>query len=569
MGIGELRSKVVVEMKYDTSDARASLKHLQGEEKKTGELRIQLAEMENKKIEQTIKNYGRLSTGLQIANMSGIDLGKSIRELTNIPIGGPGSAIGFMFGGPWGAAIGTIGEMLGGKLADAFGKSTRAARDMDLGYVRLVEALKEVNKEEEDFAKELRATQDAARALDPIIGGVSRALNENMGKFQAAKDAVVSYSIALSDVQRDRRAVFEGPFKDGPDTFVSRQEVELTRSLRDAKIALTGATSSYGSVAADAQIKTLRNNEAIADARAAYKAGALSAEQYKDVLTGLGIKFEDIRKKQKEWFDLLRDPPKFLDTNSAAWERELAGRARDTAAYDRSIASEWSRDPLVGPADRSTADAEAVANAQIRASVMAADAAKQALESVNGPTLTERVFGSIEDLVSRQEAWAVVTSSATAGYDAIVDGTGSVGKKMKQAAADSIKAIGQTMLIQGLEQSAKAIGAAATLNWPAAAAHGLSAAKFFAGATLAGVAANGIGTSAGVAAGEARAQAAERDKPKAPSVSGGSGSGSDRVITERIIVYSDAFAEDSARGKQLQADRIVARALGNSAVRNS
>ncbi len=540
MGLAELHSKIVVEMKYDVGDARAALRSLSGDEKKLAEERLKAAEAHNKSIDKQIRNIQRIGTGMQIAQVaaraSGVDIAditNSFKDLTGIPLGGAGTAIGFMLGGPAGAALGTLAEAaLTSKnnfsemfiaVQEASGGTTTGLRDMADGAHYAGQNIFTLSDHFAIFTANIRAAHDELTALAGMRGAFATAAKV----VEDAKDQIAEYN-------------------------------------RVAELTGEGGTKRYYTAVEELN----RQHDLGLISQTLFERGI---EKLNKGHEGAVTKIKKHKDELREWRDLLAstgERPNFADTNSRAWAREQAERERETAARDRSEASEWSRAPMLGERDTTEADTERALNAQVRAQVMAAESAKQALASVSGPTLTDRVFGSIEELVSRQDAWAAVTGSMTAGYDAMVDGTGQVGKKMKQAAADSIKAIGQTMLIKGLEQSAHAIAAAATFNWPSAAAHALSAGKFFAGAAIAGVAANGIGTSAGVAAGEARAAQVERDKPKAPSVSGGA-TGSDRTRTERIIVYSDAFAEDSARGKQLQADRIVARALGNSAVRNN
>ncbi len=540
MGIGELRSKVVMEMRYDVSDARASLKGLQGDEKKLAEMRVQLGELENKRLQKLIDNYGRLSTGLQAANMAGLDLGKSIRELTNIPIGGPGTSLGFMFGGSWGAAIGTIGEMLGGFLADKFTAHTRDVRKLHETYIAVMESQIEFNKVLEDT---FTATQKAQRASDDAaahIGGMNRALAENTDHYKSAKDGVIAYTFALDKLKTDRRA--SPGF--GQDTFVDRQEIEIERSLRDARIKLAGATSHYGTVAADARIKTLQHADALKDAKDAYKAGEMSAKEYRDTLTGLGVKFEDLTKKQKEYLDiarqigLIRDTR--LDTEGNAWEREQAARTALVSQYET---------------DEDLLDQEFGDNQQRPdGSRKLAELAKAKRES-----LVANMFGPLEGINAYKTAFDGLSNSVVAGYSAMVDGSMSFGAAFKLAIAGSLKAAGTEMLVLALKETAYGFASIALgpVGGASAAAHFKSAALFGAGAIAAGVAAHGLSGGGAASAGS---------RPSAPSGGGSSGSGG---TSSAIIVYDDAFADSNAHEKQLRAERLVRRVVGSGAVRPS
>lgn len=208
-----------------------------------------------------------------------------------IKVGGLGQQIGFQFGllgAVAGVTIETLGTGLGGVLDDIFNKDLRNSRAASEAYIERMRDLQELIELEEEYEEQARRARQEADDLDPTIGGVNRALDEHLGAWQRARDAVISYTLALTQVKENRGA-----------GFVDRQEIELERSLRDARIALTGVTAKYGSVAADARIRTLRNRDAIADARAAFADGAMSAKEYADTLRSLGVRVEDTADKMR------------------------------------------------------------------------------------------------------------------------------------------------------------------------------------------------------------------------------------------------------------------------------
>jgi hypothetical protein len=88
----------------------------------------------------------------------------------------------------------------------------------------------------------------------------------------------------------------------------------------------------------------------------------------------------------------------------------------------------------------------------------------------------------------------------------LVTGSESFGKAAKRVIGQTIMAEGSHMLVLALREGAQAIAALATGNFAKAGAHGLAAAKFGAGAALAGVVASQLGaggsaTAAGASAG--------------------------------------------------------------------
>ena len=187
--------------------------------------------------------------------------------------------------------------------------------------------------------------------------------------------------------------------------------------------------------------------------------------------------------------------------------------------------------------------------------------AQEALDSVRGPTLGEKLFGSVTEIDMYKESWGALTGAVGSGYDAMVDGSMSFGEAAKRSAADAIKAVGKKMLIRSLEETAEGFGSLARHDYPGAGNHFLSALKFGAGAAIAGYTANAMGTSGGSSGGAS-------SRPSAPSSRGGSGSNT-TTQGPAIIVYDDAFAENNAHERQLRAEKLVRRVVGSSAVRSN
>ncbi len=187
--------------------------------------------------------------------------------------------------------------------------------------------------------------------------------------------------------------------------------------------------------------------------------------------------------------------------------------------------------------------------------------ANEALNSIQGPTILERMFGEKSELDGYTEAWGALTSVASSGYNAMIDGTMSLGSAVKKAAADAIKSIGLKMLIEGLEQTATGIKmAAGVYTAPLAPGHFAAAAKFFAGAAIAGAAASALGGGGGAPSGGAGRS------PGAPASYGSPISGGYQGGQNVTIVYGDQFADDSPRNRQRTAQKLVGKALGTSGV---
>lgn len=192
--------------------------------------------------------------------------------------------------------------------------------------------------------------------------------------------------------------------------------------------------------------------------------------------------------------------------------------------------------------------------------------AQQALleyEAKQQQTFLEGTFGKLEDFNLYANAFQTLTGAVGSSLEAWITGSKGAGDAFKEFLADAVKGLAVQMGIEALKHGAYAIGSAAFGNFAGAATHAKAALAFAGGSALAAVAARELGQSTGQWAGPAGGGAAAA----APSVRGSSaGSGSSEPT--RIIVYADAFAEDSERGRREQAKKIVKRAMGSGPVEN-
>lgn len=154
-----------------------------------------------------------------------------------------------------------------------------------------------------------------------------------------------------------------------------------------------------------------------------------------------------------------------------------------------------------------------------------------------GPTWMEKTFGPPEQFDLYKDAFQGFTDAASAGYTALVTGSESAGKAMKRVIAQSIMAEGQHMLIRALREAAEAIAALAHGNLPKAGTHALAAAKFGAGAAIAGVVAHSLG--AGGATGSAGASAG--------GATGGARASNDNAPRNTTVVLGHGWDDETPR----------------------
>lgn len=153
------------------------------------------------------------------------------------------------------------------------------------------------------------------------------------------------------------------------------------------------------------------------------------------------------------------------------------------------------------------------------------------------------LFGPIEEFQAYQKAFAVLTSAVGDAYTAMVTGSESAGKAIKDAIAQGLLGLGKEAAVRSITELAYGVASLA-IGGPfagaSAAAHFQAAALFGAGAVAAGVAAHELG------AGGAGASAGGASAGRAPSVIGNGGA-VQRPPEQIVVYYGDFFADNNPR----------------------
>lgn len=115
-------------------------------------------------------------------------------------------------------------------------------------------------------------------------------------------------------------------------------------------------------------------------------------------------------------------------------------------------------------------------------------------------TILTQIFGTPAEIDAQVEAirlasdmFGVFSTAAGEAYDVLISGSGSAMAAFQKAIAGGVAAMGKEMFVKGLSESAWAIADLARGNFAGAAGHGEAAAAFFGGAIVAGVTANALG----------------------------------------------------------------------------
>lgn len=546
MAIGELATKVVVQYRADTSDIKAKLKELSGEERSLAQAQLANAEAHNKGIERQIKGFQQLSIGLELTKIAGLDLGAVFKNVTGLS--GGFIAAGFAAGGAWGAAFGAaveVGQKLGGVLEDIFDGGTKARIAESNAYIAKMRELDDLDKLESQITNELIRQRQAMDDLDPSIGGANRAFAEHAKRLGEAKDQLIAYAVALQKVREDR----------GTSTFIDRQEITLAREERDARTRLGVLTGGYAPAIAEVKIKAAQQRDALADVRKAHADGIITGKEYTDMLSGLGVKFRDTTaeaKKHREAMARLASQvaKDRTDVLVVQLEAELQAvrdqQSRDNVSGILPRGGRGGADPLVDSALAGFYGKGGGFESRIADNKSAGTESKLA-----------QMFGPVDEISGYTMAFDTLSGAVGSAMTAWIDGSMSAGKAFKAFIAEAVKGIAVQMAMEALKHGAYAIGALAIGDAKGAALHGTSAAKFAAGAVAASIAAKalgGSGGSAGVGGGASGGGS--------PSGSGGQA----QPGTQTIIAYGDSFAEDSPRQRLLRAGRIVSRVRGSSGI---
>ena len=491
MGLMDFAGKVILTYKADTSDAKAKIRELSGEEKKLAQERLAADEKANKGIEKQIKAMGLLAAGI-------------------------------------GATIGVVALAKNG--LDEYAKTSE-------------HAAKEVARIKTATSTAMDAVQvsigKTVLAMEPLINGVT-SLIKLMGNLGDAGPVAMS-ALALAITGNPVIAGLTFGATSGGSVYRTMEDLARRKQLGSDPAAL-------GRIA----------NNVTDTVNAA--AGGVSPWQHAGALFTRGIE-EGLRDGVNRAKVTKGGPrqSKYSDATQAPYTDWSETGGATAGALSQSMAADGvARDMYGNPVDLSAQAANVLFD-------LYEERTQQWLERTKanaGQNLLDQMFGDNGAINAKMEALDALTSTATAGYNALVDGTMSAGAAMKMAFADAIKTLGAKMLVLSIGETAAGFAAIASgYGFGAAAPHFKAAALYGAGAAAAGLAAASIGTSGGASAGGGASPTA----PDSRGSSASSGNGS----TDRIIVYDDAFADNNAHERRLRAEKLVRRVTGSGAVRSN
>jgi hypothetical protein len=622
MGLLDFGARVITEYKADTKDIKSKLKELSGEEKKLAEQRLKDAEAHNAQLESQIKGLGKVALAIGAAGAA-IAVGRAgfqaYAKETQLAAAAAGANIEKLSQAAGGLA--TRMELLefaaktqhgAFKLSNeqmetaqkAILAITRAGYDHAEATNKVTEALVKANGGAlDDFGILVKSGSNDLENFNNLMDALAKKAGEADGSTAGTAESVARAGVKFEDAfNKVKTAIGQMVVALEPLISAAARLVGVAADLTGKIAEGYGELSGFASFIAGGGEDFLRKYGLQRDT----KTGELyQSDPLGIVINELGGNFFEFAQGRARG-QMQREGSQALLGGFQQFGRDLVGAGQgfgstldDTAGglrqrrprrgggrVDDGYETLNLTNPFETPIDdtidkgleyarQAQAAFEAVAEQTREAAAnserlqVAMKDAQQALadyEDGRRQNFLESTFGKLEEFDLYARGFQALTGAVTSGYEAMVDGSMSFGAAFKMAIANALKASGSEMLVMALKETAYGFAA---LAWPggqvSAASHFKSAALFAAGAAAAGVAAHAIGTGAGAGGGGGGSAAAASGARSYASNSGSGGNGE----PTRIIVYADAFAEDSERSKRLQAEKIVKRAYGSGAVENN
>jgi hypothetical protein len=500
MGLLDFGAKVILTYKADVSDAKAKIRELSGEEKKLAQERLKQEEAANKGIERQIKGLGMLAAGIGAA-MGAVALAKSGLD-----------------------EYAKTSEQAAAKVKDIKTSASTAMDAVQASIGKTVVAMEPLIKSITDVVKLLG---DAGAAGPLAMGALALAISGN--PVIAALVLGASSGTDPADVIFNAQGYIDG--KRAQAKRGAQGALDATRRFDMDPTTLKGVGDQIGNAISNAIGEGTRRGLGVSEwGKLEYKSGGKGGPDRRDARWSLD--------------------------NWRQGEGGNVGGGSSGGISQGALADGVARDIYGNPTDLS-----AIAGGKLFD--LYEERTKQWIERTqalnSGPSILERMLGPIQEIDLYRESFSMLTGAATAGYEAMIDGTMSFGDAVKKSVADALKALGSKMLVQAIGETAAGFAALASgYGIGAAAPHFKAAALYGAGAAAAGLASSALGGGGGSGGGVGAS---------APDSRGSSSLGGSPGQSERIIVYEDAFAENNAHERALRAEKIVRKVVGSGAVR--
>lgn len=605
MGLLDFGGKVLLEYKADTSDAKAKIKELSGEQKKAAEAELKAIEQTNKGYEDRIKKLASFAVsvaatgavlklafeGLEIAGKKA-DLSASLAGISidKLKIATRGmatemelmtQAAGYNQGQfklnqeqmeDVTAAAVALGERGLGSAAEASEALTAAlvtgrTRGLERFGIAVYEGGNALETHNAILQKASELHKELATSTLDAADKAGIAKNKWSDSMSNMKESLATFASGMTPVIEAASNMVEWLNKIGAvgPVAVGALALALTKNPTIAAIALAfEAADSVGGSGKDlweankkmssanwAKNWTSQFGKPATPATA--KGGGLDFD-----LSSVSVKslpdLEKAKAKAKEWAEFLK---KLSDEQAKKLTDDLVERLQgEVGSYtDVNTVSLGNYDDTRGILDAANGPGGAVQRNQQHFEDMISQRRNKAHLSY-----LEQVIGPVDQFDVYASAFGMLSGAISTSMTAWIDGTTGAGEAIKKFIASSLKSLALEAGINSLKQLALAATYASTPGMQFWVPGALKSAALWGGVAIA-AGAGAAALAGGGSSGGAGAGGAGGARPSAPQTPSAGGADSGRQM---IIVYSDAFAEDSARKRQLQAKRMVAAALGGS-----
>jgi hypothetical protein len=568
MALGDIVSKVLLEFKADTSQAKSEIRSLRGEERKASQDRLAELEQQNKGIESQIATLAKIAgvvgagvAAFKLAN----DAAKAYLEDVRLASAAAGANVEKL-------QQATMGLVEQDKLLAFAGKSMHGTWKLNQEEMETV--LKGATALRKTMGVELQPTIDAL--TESIAKGNTRALKE--------------FGIEATDKAGVLRELSEAYKRVGGDASLAGDEweknkVTLVNAFDDIKgalgqlvIALTPLIEKLG------QAAKFVSEDVFSPITNLDLAGAARAGQSKAWYDAHGAQFgQSMLEGWKDVAAFLKQHPEVLKAMQGPTLKKAGGgdsgrfelsftEGHGFSGYD-TLSQKMAAEKAAADAELSRKNWRHSGSAEFGGSGYDFSGGKsieeqfkaqkefqdRALGLMGGKkqTVFEQIFGTPEEISAHTAAIQaasgaidIMSNAVGATYDAWLTGSESMSTAFKKSIAQSIGAIGKEMQIHAVKEAAMALASAAVFDWHGAAKHAGAAALFEAGAIAAGLASKAMMPSTGGGAGAASGGGGAN----APRTIGSGPSGGDESMRP-INVY--VGAEWAAMSKIEQSAAIV------------
>lgn len=184
-----------------------------------------------------------------------------------------------------------------------------------------------------------------------------------------------------------------------------------------------------------------------------------------------------------------------------------------------------------------------------------------AFQKSQSRSMLEQTFGPIEEFDVYRSAFETLQGATTSAFSAWIDGSMSAGEAFKKFMGESLKGTATFLLGESIKFGLMALSSAIPgpfFNPGAASAYAATAAKYVAGAAAVGGLAKVLGGSGGGGGGASVGAA-----PTGSAANGMGGGGGNQYI----VTYGDSFADDSPLMRQRNARKLIETVMGSPGVR--